>query len=576
MKRMMICICLLLIVCVLQTTTVYSAQGEGAFVYEKIEPEEAEMLTELLNKNGFGGELVSLSILYDAEEKASFIIIVSKNGYLIAERENYRFCECGECNPYMGYENKKCFYGGPMNYFVCLEELDSGAKIYYDIIRKEESDHISYLLRQSEIKKDASMCYETREINQSPVYLPNYYNYIRRKAFGLNHDNTCSAVATGIALNYIALHENIRFVSNSHLHEYLDSGIYANAGQNYEDFISNAYSNAYSLHRYIADACGMGPASFDLLVYYPLNYYFSNAVKAYLSFPDEYNYNASAMCTWLPASETIRNNIIAGRPVLISTVTAGGSEYNYHTMCVYGHKTIDGVNELLVHTGWYSESTLSRIGSSNKYLHKIVWIDEDWAIWGYYFSYENPLSGYSDIPNCTDYTYNGILYCVREGYMLGTEPSLFSPTQTLDRAMAVQILYRIEGSPSIEGLEIHFTDVSPSSYYYNAVCWAYNNNVVAGTSQNEFSPHMAIKRQDLAVMLRSYATYKGINTNHLANINSIPDWSDVSGYAQTAVRWAIAEELLMPSNGTNGNYLPKANATRGQTAHAFYKFECLN
>ena len=255
---------------------------------------------------------------------------------------------------------------------------------------------------------------------------------------------------------------------------------------------------------------------------------------------------------------------------------AGDSDYQYHTMCVYGHRTVNNEDQLLIHTGWYcghSGSTLLQLGNSDKYYHKNIWIDETWATHAHYFSYDNPLSEYADIPSFTDYRYNGILFCVHNGYMLGTDESHFSPDIPLDRAMYVQILYRMEGSPSVQGYTVPFTDVSTTSYYYNALCWAYHNGIVAGTTPTTFSPHENLQRQQLAVALYAYATYKGEDTSNLENISNIPDWSNVSTYAKTAVRWAIAEGILVPYSGMSGYfYLPQSDATRAQTAYAVYIF----
>ena len=85
-----------------------------------------------------------------------------------------------------------------------------------------------------------------------------------------------------------------------------------------------------------------------------------------------------------------------------------------------------------------------------------------------------------------NWAYPGIQYCVTHGIMGGMGDGTFAPTGTTTRAQIVQILYNLEGTPAVSGTT-PFTDLT-ANWYKPAILWAYQNNVVAGTSPTTFDP----------------------------------------------------------------------------------------
>ena len=76
-----------------------------------------------------------------------------------------------------------------------------------------------------------------------------------------------------------------------------------------------------------------------------------------------------------------------------------------------------------------------------------------------------------------DWFYPAVLYTYQANVMQGIGSQLFGPDQTISRAMVAQILYNIEGSPSISDAKT-FQDVSLDAWYAPAVLWAANNHLV--------------------------------------------------------------------------------------------------
>lgn len=84
------------------------------------------------------------------------------------------------------------------------------------------------------------------------------------------------------------------------------------------------------------------------------------------------------------------------------------------------------------------------------------------------------------------YYYDAVVWAAEKGIAFGTSPTTFAPDDTVTRAQTVAFLYRAKGSPASSVSS--FTDVSPDAYYADAVAWAQEEGVTAGTGENQFSP----------------------------------------------------------------------------------------
>ena len=104
----------------------------------------------------------------------------------------------------------------------------------------------------------------------------------------------------------------------------------------------------------------------------------------------------------------------------------------------------------------------------------------------------------------------------------------------------------------------------------SAIAWASANGVVYGTSETAFSPEGKITREQMAAMMRRYASFKKLDTSAKADLSTFADASAVSAWATGDMQWAVASELLY---GNNHNQLqPTANATRAQAAAILQRF----
>ena len=181
---------------------------------------------------------------------------------------------------------------------------------------------------------------------------------------------------------------------------------------------------------------------------------------------------------------------------------------------------------------------------------------------------------FSDVTK--NWAYPGIQYCVTHKLMGSTGGDKFAPTMTTTRAQIVQILYNLEGEPEVSGTT-PFTDLT-QDWYQDAVLWAYQTGVVAGTSSTTFEPDLPVTREQIAVILMEY-TDRILNIKRTwapADLSGFPDAASVSDWAKDALADAVALGLISgASNGGQTLLEPQGSATREQVATILMEF-CKN
>ena len=187
-----------------------------------------------------------------------------------------------------------------------------------------------------------------------------------------------------------------------------------------------------------------------------------------------------------------------------------------------------------------------------------------------------PSYGLHDVAGPDYWAHKGIDYCVRNRLMSGVGAGTFSPDTACTRAQIVKILYNLSGNQAdYSYYYLPFTDVAPGAWYYNAVAWAYCNDVTSGTSATTFTPNAAITRQQLVTFLYRYTVkYAPEFTGNAAPISAFPDAGSVANWAYAAMSWAVGNGLIKGNAHDNGlDYLdPNGSATRAQTATIIMRY----
>jgi len=163
-----------------------------------------------------------------------------------------------------------------------------------------------------------------------------------------------------------------------------------------------------------------------------------------------------------------------------------------------------------------------------------------------------------------------VLFMWERDLMRGTSATQFSPHGRVRRGMIVTVLYRMEGEPSVAGLDNPFTDVPGGMYYTDAVIWAAANEIVLGYGGNRFGPNDDVTREQLATMLYRYQEYKDEMAPDVNPERVFADAGRISGFATEPVAKLVKQGII---NGKNNNMFdPKGNATRAEYAAMLHRY----
>ena len=183
-----------------------------------------------------------------------------------------------------------------------------------------------------------------------------------------------------------------------------------------------------------------------------------------------------------------------------------------------------------------------------------------------------PSKDFIDAPAEGNWAHEGVDYMIANGIMNGTSesPKLFSPKIPTNRAMIVQILYRLSGQPEVTG-DMQFSDVAAGRWYYNAILWAVQNGVTKGVSDTQFNPDGYVTREQIAAFLYRFEAPE--EAPDPAVLAGFPDSETVSNYAKEPMSWAVGKGIINGKGRDGESYLdPKANANRDEVATMVYRY----
>lgn len=171
---------------------------------------------------------------------------------------------------------------------------------------------------------------------------------------------------------------------------------------------------------------------------------------------------------------------------------------------------------------------------------------------------------FTDVSTSSWY-YDAIANVYYRGLMDGVSKTRFDPNGLVDRGMLVTVLWRYAGKPYVNYAN-PFLDVRSNYYYEDAIDWASSKKIVEGFSATEFGPDKFITREQLAAILWRYAGCPKSKTSLIG----YADAGSISTYAYTAMQWAVEKGILKGS----GSYLmPQDYATRAQVAAMFSRMD---
>ena len=167
-----------------------------------------------------------------------------------------------------------------------------------------------------------------------------------------------------------------------------------------------------------------------------------------------------------------------------------------------------------------------------------------------------------DVP-AGSYYEDAVIWAVDKGITAGTSATTFNPNGICTRAQAVTFLWRAAGSPAAKSAVMPFTDVKAGSYYYEAVLWAVENGITKGTSDTMFSPDATCTRAQIVTFLwRSQKSPAAGMANPFADVAADTYYID-------AVLWAVKHNITVGT--TFSIFSPDEECTRAQIVTFLYR-----
>lgn len=187
---------------------------------------------------------------------------------------------------------------------------------------------------------------------------------------------------------------------------------------------------------------------------------------------------------------------------------------------------------------------------------------------------------FTDVPASAWY-FDGVKYCyntTKNGYrvMEGFSSTQFGADRAYTRAEVVTILWNLKGRPTPGAATRAYTDVNSGHWAYNAIVWATNNGYAEGYPNGSFQPSSSVTREEMVVFLWRAAgkptTYNSINLNGFADGYNVHDWG------LSAMKWAVALNILSGQNSVslNGTLAARTTAYRREVAVTVMNFDKLN
>ncbi|MCD8017800.1 MAG: S-layer homology domain-containing protein [Oscillospiraceae bacterium] len=161
------------------------------------------------------------------------------------------------------------------------------------------------------------------------------------------------------------------------------------------------------------------------------------------------------------------------------------------------------------------------------------------------------------------YYADAIAWALEYGITTGTSDSTFDPSAECTRAQIVTFLYRMAGSPAVEGGTNVFADVDSDAYYYNAILWAIENGITNGTSSTTFDPDAVCTRAQIVTFLHRFAGQPDADDHGFVDVDS-------DDYYNSAVAWAYENGIT--TGTSDSTFSPADDCTRAQVVTFLYRY----
>ena len=169
---------------------------------------------------------------------------------------------------------------------------------------------------------------------------------------------------------------------------------------------------------------------------------------------------------------------------------------------------------------------------------------------------------FSDV-NEGDYFAEPVAWAVENNITAGTTSTTFSPANDCTRNQAVTFLWRANGSPKVTDVQNPFTDIEEGSWYYDAVLWAYKNNITVGATATTFDPNGKCTRGQIVTFL-----WRAEGSQTASSSVAFTDVAN-GAYYYPAVQWAVSKKVTQGMTATT--FEPDTICSRAHIVSFLYR-----
>ena len=204
--------------------------------------------------------------------------------------------------------------------------------------------------------------------------------------------------------------------------------------------------------------------------------------------------------------------------------------------------------------------------SYNASLKAVVFETGHFSVYG--VGYKTFVPAFTDITG--HWAADNILFAASRGLLSGTSDTTFSPDTGMTRGMFMTALGRLAGINPDSYQTGKFTDVKADAYYAPYVNWAAQTGIVEGVTATTFAPDTNINREQMAVIMKNYATKLGYDLPQTLKAVTFADNTQISSWAKDAVKSMQQAGILAGKN--ENKFDPKGTATRAEVATVLRRF----
>lgn len=255
------------------------------------------------------------------------------------------------------------------------------------------------------------------------------------------------------------------------------------------------------------------------------------------------------------ASET---GILRIRKGYTIRLDAKGGRLEKDTMVVYGGMNQIGelpvpVRENYTFDGWYRDLARREPVTAESRFYSNTSIYASWKL-----ALPCP---FTDVAP-EKYYFEPVLWAYERDIVKGTDATHFSPDQICSRGQVVTFLWRALGSPEPHTTTNPFVDISHTSPFYDAVLWAYENNITMGRDATHFGTDQPVTRSQFVTFL--WRCEGSPMWNFSNPFEDVPDTMD-----SNAILWAYARGITRGVDDTH--FMPQQVCTRAQVTSFIYR-----